>query len=1354
MIEKFDDSDFYPKTDFKVSSSSFDLSVLVENTEPQFFPAWSACDSTRNSRAFDRHSHQPPAVANQCPRRIRLVIMLQTLCKFTVTGISHSRLRKTSTVSDQPTSISRSSLTACLEGMIGYGIHAVLIHLLIDTSRYSNLTFSDKQFVMWVLREHIVLSMHLSSPAGDDFLSWTCWLLKCDVVYNNVKLTSAGRDSKKEFSRNQTPLGGLPLPPSAVTLLPPISNPIINLSIRFCVLQELRFLFAGMDSNRSFEYNGECRPYRVPFLNDSNKAPSPTTEEDWLLVGNIPLISTVAKEMLARNGFVELLVEIISGKLCSRYVSNVMSALSDCSSSLEDSFSNYRITELEKEEWFCALATLAQLVCGFDRAKAAIDSHVGLQSLFHFFATIVNCLSNIPESVVIKRQKILNYPIDYKPAITNLLIELCLRGGRFVAPHTPYNQVDFKFPIPLSVKNLLEEQSSLAPSKVNFTAADIAMQIFFNRDFLVGGSRGADSELSDKESPGKRSQSFASLSPTYFLMERTASLVEKSLQPHPAPLAFASLSRGFQSSAKSSFNVTPTNMQSYQRKSGSNLSQSTSMPFSPAMDDNLIRKVLTKNISTASIHSMESEFQWDTDSNNGQSSEQLISRGPSGSFTGSHHSLLALSQALRAKVNDTISNRDDLTPEQSCCEPDDLNKSMLSMDLKYKALVAVYNKANTSIAISSDKLLVEDNLSSYFVPKKSNEPLYPFPPMHGSVIEGLHDISSVPSVHFPVLRGFPEFRGDLAGFDFPTMKSSLLVFLHHLLIIRATPFKIPPIAPGTKCSVGLKIDDFEDDDEQEVDEENSSHDDNNDDMLSEIVPSDSLAPKDEDEIFQWRYVFHKHLSYLLPPEKIKSAASSKRVVGEDQIWRPPFSSLQLRSHECGELLFSLAAVSCQETQAFILSTLSYLIDGNPANAFVLIHQPATCLALTKLIPYFGDGLREAAAYLLSQLMRYSTQVSPLEEVLHLATTAFRDVESGEKEESILCKSILFSMGRIAESIGSPTAYLHFDQKSPLEAAVSMPKVSVSQLSTCSTITFCSWVRLGTLGHAPTSSLAQFSTKFGVVDIYFRVLFKVVGPGACKNSDNESVASGYSNLPGEFVEVNEPLHRSIQLCVSFHSPSSFNGEGKSEQVPLEAEPKSPFEASHQDERTSNNSDLHLPSCDKHWKLAVDQLFNCSESEEADKVCFAPTEDDTSDSIRSPLSQIASMISRYSMPDVIIDFEWSELGDWHLLAISFDSEHGIEPSQTTSGVKCWIDGVSKVTYLIIDSITNKYLLSVPIFVYRMCWSGPHWATEAFTKQRVNVIQYCQFLKTANLYLATAMIWSTRSCFTKPIAIRSQR
>lgn len=40
-------------------------------------------------------------------------------------------------------------------------------------------------------------------------------------------------------------------------------------------------------------------------------------------------------------------------------------------------------------------------------------------------------------------------------------------------------------------------------------------------------------------------------------------------------------------------------------------------------------------------------------------------------------------------------------------------------------------------------------------------------------------------------------------------------------------------------------------------------------------------------------------------------------------------------------------------------------------------------------------------------------------------------------------------------------------------------------------------------------------------------------------------------------------------------------------------------------------------------------------------------------------------KYSAPDVIIDFEWHEMGDWHSLFVSVSS----------NGISCSIDGVAK-------------------------------------------------------------------------------
>lgn len=49
----------------------------------------------------------------------------------------------------------------------------------------------------------------------------------------------------------------------------------------------------------------------------------------------------------------------------------------------------------------------------------------------------------------------------------------------------------------------------------------------------------------------------------------------------------------------------------------------------------------------------------------------------------------------------------------------------------------------------------------------------------------------------------------------------------------------------------------------------------------------------------------------------------------------------------------------------------------------------------------------------------------------------------------------------------------------------------------------------------------------------------------------------------------------------------------------------------------------------------------------------------------LGEIVSSLVKYSAPDVIIDFEWHEMGDWHSLCLSLSA----------SGVNCYVDGVKR-------------------------------------------------------------------------------
>ena len=1302
VIEKLEMLEFNAKSDFK-SCSSVDLSSLVENIEPQYYNT--PPEAPRHLKNFDRTSSQPPAASNQCPRRIRLMLLTQSIGKFVITSQTYPQMLKEDATNR---SVSRRKLGSCLSKIVQFGIHSVMTHLIVDTSRYSNLTFPDKQYSIWMLRECVTLGLQLSSPAVNDILLWMHWLLKCDIIHNGIKLTGAKSDSKAGISQTNAKMEIGSTTHSihtTATVFPPSSNPCVNLSIRFSVLQELRFLFAGADS--SFDaLIVDCRLYRIPCLSlseDGHKsahsdAPSAETpsENEMLVVGSLPLVSTAAKRALAVNGFTELLVDIVMGKMCSRNVFYLMTSITNRSkpnnSAQQDYFPSGKISELEKEEWFCALAALAQLLCGFDYSKELVDSYIGLKSVFYYFSPIADTISNLAQSDA-KRQKIFSYTIDYRSIIVNFIIELCISGGRFTFPTAPYAFSDLKFPMQQSGSSPLEEtfSKSFKQTPIKLSSEEIFFQFFFCRDCLPGRKTGVDEYL-EKDLMGqgilKRASTFTSLSPTYFITERTASLVEKCLQAIPALLTFSSLNRGFQIASLKS-NAANAGTSINRRSGGGNSVAANSVPFSAGEDNSnsntMIKRLLTRNISAVSVHSMESDYPWDTDSINGPNSEQRISRGPSGSFTSSHHSLIALSNALKSKVNDTMSNREDIMSEHSFFEQDDANKS-ISMDLKYRELITAYERLEVSPKNQQNVLLTEDCLSSFFeTKKKKNELMHPFPPMLGGIVEGLYEISAIPLIYYPLLSSSPEFMSDMTGFEFQSAKSGLFIFLHHTLMIRSIPFKIPKkLVTG---NISSKLDNFEFEvniDEGENTYENESFLNTDGRSFRQGDLKGALESRDEEEdMFQWQYIFRKHLSILLPPELSKST-SSKRTASDEQIWRPPFSSLLLRSLICGELLLSFAATSSVETQSFILSTLSYLIDGNPANAFIFTNHPATCLTLTRLVPYFGDGLRESAAYLLSQLMRYSTQVTAFDELFRLATKSFQDLESGGKEENKLCKSILFAMGRIAESVGNPTSYMHFDQKSPFKSVL-LPKVSLAQFFSSSSITFCSWIRIGSLGSSPTASLAQLHTPFGVVDLYFRVLYKVSTRPCLKNNESESVLSDFSNLPGEFGEGREPLKRSIQLCISFHSNSTsdnqkdlspdFNDNLKAspdsfrtEEPPL-ISPDTPF----------NISTLLSPQ--KHWKVAVEQLFNSAES--ASSACYdfeSPSVDVLPNPDFDDISKIAAIISRFAIPDAFVEFDWSELGDWHLLAVTFetcktDSPNGKQRSGNC-GIKCSIDGIEQV------------------------------------------------------------------------------
>ena len=341
------------------------------------------------------------------------------------------------------------------------------------------------------------------------------------------------------------------------------------------------------------------------------------------------------------------------------------------------------------------------------------------------------------------------------------------------------------------------------------------------------------------------------------------------------------------------------------------------------------------------------------------------------------------------------------------------------------------------------------------------------------------------------------------------------------------------------------------------------------------------------------------------------------------LWQPHFSRLQVRSAEHAAILVSLAMVTREEVQAQTLWELSHLIDGNPRNADLFSRNRAMLVSIIRLLPSLDERPRTAFSYLMSQLLRHHVEDAVLEELVRSASAvngrslldliataedagsaagalAFADGARSKDDNS---SQLLFIVGRCAERL-SPHCFVHFDQGSALASKTALPRID--RLPPAKTgFTVASWMRIGSLGNAPTASLMQLSLQSAGgtarVDVFFRVVYRI----HTGDVDTLSVASA------DVFSFDDSLgapKRSLQLCLSFR--------------PLHAQPGAP---------------------DDLWSSVAGQRLDA-------------------DGCQEHASTLASSIASYSFPDAVVDLDWSEMGDWHLLALSF----------TDSGVRCWVDG----------------------------------------------------------------------------------
>mmetsp|Transcript_22021 Transcript_22021/g.37276 ORF Transcript_22021/g.37276 Transcript_22021/m.37276 type:complete len:3228 (-) Transcript_22021:12-9695(-) len=357
-------------------------------------------------------------------------------------------------------------------------------------------------------------------------------------------------------------------------------------------------------------------------------------------------------------------------------------------------------------------------------------------------------------------------------------------------------------------------------------------------------------------------------------------------------------------------------------------------------------------------------------------------------------------------------------------------------------------------------------------------------------------------------------------------------------------------------------------------------------------------------------------------------------------------------------MFSLCLVlhdDSGEVQGNILRSLSHLINGNPLNAD-MIHRTSLTLNLSRFVFSHNNSYfpRAAICHILSQL--FSFKVTPLvfnclvdtassvagvrmteRPMLLIPTKGVSQRIDVETDLDDVGCQILYLLGRAVEH-PEVTAYAHFDHACPFLSRAVLSPISIPPSPQVGLSAFV-WLRLGNLSDSPNATLLQLSMDHPKRHDHTTVV-------SSEDSDKDRTSSGAAHSIDFYFRV---VH---QTGIS-HSP---NGGKFTE---------STF---HPPDFSSVASGTSAGAAMEEVQRSYVQL--CASYGESRSVLWkAENPQTTSDSNIAPTSgldgEIVSSLVKYSAPDVIIDFEWHEMGDWHSLFLSLSSE----------GVNCVIDGVPR-------------------------------------------------------------------------------
>lgn len=1311
-------------------------------------------DNRDHKGAAAEYLQNPPEITHDSSRRVRLSLLVQCIARFVTSrsilhcapnlfaqrddhyGEMSALLRQNveleSTVPSKSTAFTQA---LCLQLLMLYGIDAVLVHLIIDSSAYTQVTTIDRQYLTWMLRETILTATCHKFEHCDRLYRWFSWILRGNVVLKSGQFEGA-RPRQKLLYKQSAPKTATPLKPSAQPIINsqalvtprgirdgliaqkssstalvfaavPSTSPLIPVLIRVLVLQEMRLLMdtvggSGLSNipDDWLEAPGFVGLHEISVASNASGADANTAvirEAERTAVGSnakrpaagsvsqpatVSLASmryhrmfsnkTVRRQLVA-SGFVETFADLVMGELCAPGIYNLLrpdAALPSRSLSgtgFDFHAKETRLTELEKEEWWCAFAALCALVTGCDDAKDRVQDYIGIDNLIRFLLPLIE-LQSADSSAIAAAD-------TYRSVFNTLIVELCVKKEQFAAPCHPFTSAVVRFPQQLPDSPTVKHDSATAEQH--------------KLSKLLLRPRNSKGGLNHETGPSKRHSTRASesvdiaalagVSATFFAHDKTCLLVSHTTKPFPLVLHSERFRRSFSTAGTGAVpapvpvkhHIQVTSRSSLKGSDAGeirsrlsidgdmNLNQGTSTGGGAALMSR--RLLLRRNISTASIHSAESDGRWDAESIGMGSSAHGEALGR-GSFH-SYHSLLALSQALTSQAH---------TPTASV-SGDHLTHTNAFFP--------------SSFPKQSERQGHESTKAGRHIISSVNMEEFPYPPMTNTS-DGM-----VPNVFVPLLH---KFEGGQEAFS-----TNVLVLLHHALLIRAGYSE--GIMPADLLESPTK------DDDQRCHSRQYSEDPMGNPDLAvgfrmSLMSTDSAhgsahyaAVEHSVEAYgnlatpsvDCGLVLRRHLALFMVPLVSGGARSWSH---RELAYQPAYSRLQLRSPECSELLLAAAVVSSAQSQIFLLSTLSHLLEGNPYNAHAFILKPTTCIGLSRLIPNLSEVSQEKVGYLLSQVLRYSLQQPILRElvdVMKRQRSMSEDwstlVSSADNEESARkaigddanvsdAKSLLFVMGRTAERVG-PEAFLHFDQASPFKSRVELPAIQ-APVPPIQEISVCAWVRVGALADAPTSSFLQLHSASAdlLVNAYFRVVYKLTSQ---RDKDGHDSGSGHTtpsqvnhNFQGALPQ--RVTKRVVQLCLSF-GKSVVAGKSRYENGLSTSDSAAPGAISAEIAALNSSYASSNPRASTdhpvlehrraHWHLAIEQLCDHVGERSASQKIDVDVAGRHAQDLHVAAAALANAVCHFSLPDAIVEFDWSELGDWHLLVLGLSADR----------LTCSVDGI---------------------------------------------------------------------------------